>query len=143
MNLILIISDTLRRDHLGCYGNDWISTSNIDRFAARSLVFDRAYSGSFPTVPNRRDVLTGRYTATYTDWAPLSNEEVVLPAVLGSNGYTSMMVCDSSTMCVSLLYDTPNKATSEPGGIFCWIWANTRDGTALLTATTWGASRGS
>ncbi len=94
MNFITIISDTLRRDYLGCYGNDWISTPNIDRFAARSLLFENAYSGSFPTVPHRRDVLTGRFTAGYTPWAPLSPEEVVLPQVLKAKDYLSMMVCD-------------------------------------------------
>ena len=35
MNIILIVSDTLRRDHLGCYGNNWISTPNIDKFAKK------------------------------------------------------------------------------------------------------------
>ena len=94
MNFIVIVSDTLRRDHLGCYGNDWISTPNIDRFAAQSLLFLNAYSGSFPTVPHRRDVLTGRFTASYTPWAPLSSDEVVLPDVLRQKDYLSMMVCD-------------------------------------------------
>jgi len=94
MNFIIIVSDTLRRDHLGCYGNDWISTPHIDAFADRSIVFDRAYSASFPTVPHRRDLLTGRLTATYTPWAPLSADEVVLAEVLGDAGYTSMMACD-------------------------------------------------
>ncbi|MCD6219913.1 sulfatase [Candidatus Calescamantes bacterium] len=95
MNFIIIISDTLRRDHLGCYGNNWISTPHIDRFAEKSLVFDKAYSASFPTVPHRRDVLTGRFTASYTGWAPLSEDEVVLPEVLGKKDYISMMVCDT------------------------------------------------
>ncbi len=95
MNFIFIISDTLRRDHLGCYGNEWISTPHVDRFAEDALVFLNAYSASFPTVPHRRDVLTGRYTASYTGWAPLSDEEVVLPAVLKEKDYLSMMVCDT------------------------------------------------
>ncbi len=94
MNFIIIISDTLRRDHLGCYGNNWTSTPHIDRFAADSLLFTNAYSGSFPTVPHRRDVLTGRFTASYTPWAPLSADEVVLPQVLKEKDYVSMMVCD-------------------------------------------------
>jgi arylsulfatase A-like enzyme len=94
MNFILIVSDTLRRDHLGCYGNSWIHTEHLDRFASRSLVFDRAYSASFPTVPNRRDIMTGRLTAAYTDWAPLTSQETVLAEVLGRHGYTTMMVCD-------------------------------------------------
>ena len=29
MNIILIISDTLRKDYLGCYGNDWVRTPGI------------------------------------------------------------------------------------------------------------------
>ncbi len=94
MNFVLVVCDTLRRDHLGCYGNEWISTPHVDRFAAESLTFLNAYSASFPTVPHRRDVLTGRYTAAYTPWAPLSADEVVLPHVLGQAGYASMMVCD-------------------------------------------------
>jgi arylsulfatase A-like enzyme len=94
MNYVIIVCDTLRRDHLGCYGNKWISTPHIDAFAQQSIVFDRAYSASFPTVPHRRDLLTGRLTATYTPWAPLSSEEVVLAQALGDNGYVSMMVCD-------------------------------------------------
>jgi len=94
MNFIIIVSDTLRRDHLGCYGNDWISTPHIDDFARQAITFDRAYSASFPTVPHRRDLLTGRFTATYTGWAPLSPDETVLADVLASNGYVSMMVCD-------------------------------------------------
>ncbi|MBN1900838.1 sulfatase [Candidatus Sumerlaeota bacterium] len=94
MNFIVIVSDTFRRDHLGCYGNPWISTPHIDAFASNALVFDEAYSASFPTVPNRRDVLTGRFTASYAGWAPLAPDEVVLPDVLGKHGYTSMMVCD-------------------------------------------------
>ena len=94
MNFILIISDTLRRDHLGCYGNTWISTPHIDRFAEQSIVFDRAYAASFPTVPHRRDVMTGRYTFTYSVWAPLPPDEVVAAEELGKAGYTSMMVAD-------------------------------------------------
>ena len=95
MNFIVIVSDTFRRDHLGCYGNTWISTPNLDRFAAESIVFERAYAASFPTVPNRRDLLTGRYTFTYSQWAPLPPEEVVLAEELGKAGYTSMMILDT------------------------------------------------
>lgn len=95
MNFIIIISDSLRRDHLGCYGNRWIHTPNIDRLAKDSVVFDRAYTGSFPTVPNRRDVLTGRYTFTYADWSPLTKEEIVLPQVLANEGYVSYMIADT------------------------------------------------
>jgi len=95
MNFIIVVSDTLRRDHLGCYGNGWISTPNIDKLARESIVFDRAYCGSFPTVPHRSDLLTGKFTFTYRDWSPLSEDEIVLAQVLGEAGYVSMMVVDT------------------------------------------------
>jgi arylsulfatase A-like enzyme len=94
LNCILIISDTLRRDHLGCYGNEWISTPHIDRFAGESVLFDRAYAASFPTVPHRHDVLTGRYTFTDAAWAPLPRDETILAEELAAAGYVSMMILD-------------------------------------------------
>lgn len=93
LNFIIVISDTLRRDFLSCYGNEIVDTRNIKAFAEKNIVFDNAYSASFPTVPNRRDVFTGCYTATYTPWAPMTMEPTI-QMVLGQHGYTSMMVCD-------------------------------------------------
>ncbi len=95
MNFLIIVSDTYRRDHLGCYGNDWIKTPNIDALARQSLVFDNAYCGSFPTVPNRAELFTGRYVFTYYDWSPLPRNEVVLSEVLGTAGYTTMLIADT------------------------------------------------
>lgn len=60
MKVILIIADTFRRDHLGIYGNRWIHTPNLNRLAGEAAVFQHHYIGSFPTVPNRRDVLLGQ-----------------------------------------------------------------------------------
>ena len=95
MNVILIYSDTLRRDHLGAYGNDWIKTPNLDRLASESVVFDRAYTASFPTVPNRHDVLTGRFTFTYAEWGPLPDDAVSVGEVLKDNGFVTMMIGDT------------------------------------------------
>ena len=95
MNIVFINADTFRRDHLGLYGNRWIRTPNLDRFAAESVVFDRAYAGSFPTVPNRLDVLTGTFVFPYFNWAPLPAEAVCFPRLLNEAGYVTMMVCDT------------------------------------------------
>ncbi len=95
MNIILIMSDTFRRDHIGCYGNNWIRTPNIDNLAKESVVFDKAYTASFPTVPNRRDLVTGRFTFTYSDWSPLPREEVVLADILKEAGYVTMLIDDT------------------------------------------------
>ena len=58
MNVILVIIDSLRRDHLGVYGNDWIKTPNLDALARESLRFDRSYPESLPTILARRAIHT-------------------------------------------------------------------------------------
>jgi len=98
MNIILIVSDTFRRDFLGCYGNEWIRTPNLDRLARDSVVFDRAYAASFATVPHRKDLVAGRYTFTYTDWSPLSPNEVVVADQLREAGYVTMLIADTPHM---------------------------------------------
>jgi arylsulfatase A-like enzyme len=95
MNIVFINADTFRRDHLGLYGNRWIRTPNLDRFGAESVVFDRAYAASFPTVPNRFDILTGRYTFNYFQWSPLPADALCFPKLLNDAGYVTMMVCDT------------------------------------------------
>ena len=43
MKVIVILADSLRKDHLGCYGNEWIETPNIDALAKESVIFENAY----------------------------------------------------------------------------------------------------
>jgi arylsulfatase A-like enzyme len=61
MNVLLISIDTLRRDHLGCYGYKRIGTPNIDRFAASATKFENAYCSSPWTLPSMASMITGRY----------------------------------------------------------------------------------
>lgn len=85
MNAIWIITDTLRRDHLGCYGNRFIHTPSLDALAAMSVRFDRYYVGSFPTMPSRADYLTGLWTGCiFPGWAPLPDDLVTLPQILST-----------------------------------------------------------
>jgi arylsulfatase A-like enzyme len=95
MNIILIISDTFRRDHLGCYGNRAIQTPNLNRFADQAVVFERCYAASFPTMPNRADILTGKHTFTYLGWAPLPRQETTLPQLLSQAGYSTAAIVDT------------------------------------------------
>ena len=95
MNVIFIMNDSLKKDHLGLYGNEWIKTPNLDRLAESSAVFDRAYIASYPTVPNRTDLFTGRYGFPHRGWQPLEPQDVILPEILGAHGYTSMFLADT------------------------------------------------
>ena len=60
-NLIVIGLDTVRADHVGTYGNDWISTPALDAFAQEAIVFDRAYATAPWTLPAFASVFTGLY----------------------------------------------------------------------------------
>jgi len=126
MNFIIVISDTLRRDFLGCYGNKWIKTPNIDLFAEKCLIFDHGYSGSFPTVPHRRDVMTGRYTFTYTGWAPMTHTEPVVAEQFTKAGYTTMLVAD----CPHILENGYNFDKGFSG----WEWIRGQESDRWKTA---------
>jgi len=95
VNVIVVVSDTLRRDCLPCYGATDVIAPNIAAFADQSLVFDNCYAGSFPTVPARADLMTGRYTFTYMRWEPLPPSEITLSALLGEAGYVTCGVADT------------------------------------------------
>ena len=60
-NVILITVDTLRRDHLGCYGYQRPTSPSIDAFAQDALVFDNGYSHASTTRPSVATILTGLY----------------------------------------------------------------------------------
>ena len=118
INVILIISDTFRYDCLeGTFTvrNKCVKVPNLKSLARQSAYFTRAYIASFPTVPNRHDILVGRYTFTYYGWAPLPKNEVVLPEILRKErGYTSMMIADTP----HILKDGFNYDRGFDG----WIW---------------------
>ena len=94
MNIILVVSDTLRQDHLPCYGNERIIAPHIANFAQESVVFDNCHAASFPTAPARADILSGRYTFTYRDWGPLRKEETSIVEVLNNAGYMTCGIAD-------------------------------------------------
>jgi len=95
MNVVLVVSDTVRRDRIGAYGCRWMRTPNLDALAAKSFVFEDAYLASFPTVPNRKDLHTGRACFTYDAWAPLGRQEVILCECLNRRGYLTQMINDT------------------------------------------------
>lgn len=96
-NVILISIDSLRADHLGCYGYDQPTSPNIDRLAATGVRFDRAYATSPWTLPSHASMFTGLYADThgvYSANSALKKDATTLPAVLRKAGYqTAAVVC--------------------------------------------------
>ncbi len=60
-NVLLITIDTLRADHLGCYGNDAIRTPAIDGIAAAGILFRKTTSSVPLTLPSHTSILTASY----------------------------------------------------------------------------------
>lgn len=60
-NVLLIISDDLRADTLGCYGDTICKTPNIDKLAARGMLFERAYCQGTVCGPSRISFMYSRY----------------------------------------------------------------------------------
>jgi arylsulfatase A-like enzyme len=94
-NIVLVVCDTFRRDHVGAYGNPWIRTPNLDRLAAESVVFDYELVSSFPTMPARADFLTGTFSYTFMGWEALPGHLPTLPGLLSEAGYLTMGVVDT------------------------------------------------
>lgn len=105
MNLVFIIIDSLRTDHVGINGNDWIKTPNLDKFGAQSVLFTSALPESLPTMPVRRAMATGRREFPFRDWSywkpvpvpgwqPIAETEPTLAETLRESGYTTAMFTD-------------------------------------------------
>lgn len=96
MNTIFIVMDSLNRHYLKPYNSDsWVKTPNIERLAARGVVFDKHYAGSLPCMPARREMMTGRYNFLETPWGPIEPWDNCLPNLLrDQKGTYSHMITD-------------------------------------------------
>ena len=124
MNVIWIVSDTFRRDHLGCYGNQTIHTPALDAFAAKSVRFDRYYSASFPTMPTRADHATGRWTCCFMGWEPFPRSQVTLAQILNRANLHAAAVVDTPFYTRrDMNYDRGFRSFAEVPGQEYWLRA--------------------
>ncbi len=94
-NIVMIVADTFRRDHLGAYGNPLIRTPHLDEFARSSVLFENHLLSSFPTMPARADFLTGTFSYSHMGWEPLPRHLMTLPEILSGAGYMTMGIVDT------------------------------------------------
>ena len=108
LNVVLVIVDSVRKDHIGAYGNSWIRTPNFDALAEESLRFSRPYPESIPTLCARRAIHTGTRTWPFENWhpakgddillwgwQPIPNNQATLADILRRNGYGTYFVTDN------------------------------------------------
>lgn len=94
-NVLLIVIDTLRADALSCYGGRRISTPHIDRLAADSILFEKAFAPAPWTIPTVASIMTGVSPLVHM----AKHKESVLPDVLptlaeymGQAGYLTQAI---------------------------------------------------
>ena len=95
MNVIWIVADTFRRDHVGAYGNQAIRTPALDTLAKKSVRFDRHYAAGFPTMPTRADHLTGRWTMSFMGWEPFDGNVTTVAQILADQDIHTAAVVDT------------------------------------------------
>ena len=94
-NVILISLDTLRADHVGCYGYTFPTTPRIDAFAKGAANFDTAYATAPWTLPSHGSIFTGMYPLIHkadTINSPMASFPPTLAEVLAENGYKTAAV---------------------------------------------------
>jgi arylsulfatase A-like enzyme len=97
-NLIIISIDTLRPDHLGCYGSERPTSPTIDAFARSGVLFEDAFATSPWTLPSHGSLLTGLYPSRHgADVArhaiPASIDR--LSGILADHGYQTSAIVNS------------------------------------------------
>lgn len=115
-NIIFILCDDMGYGDLGCYGQQYISTPNLDRMAAEGMRFTQAYAGSPVSAPSRSSLMTGQHTGhcevrgnkeywpsggniqygNNTDYArvgqhPYDPDHVIIPEIMKKEGYNTGM----------------------------------------------------
>lgn len=94
-NVILVVVDALRPDHLSAYGYPLETSPNLDKLAEESVVFENVITASPWTLPSISSILTGKYPyehgATFTH-EMLDNDQITLPEILKEKGYVTSMI---------------------------------------------------
>lgn len=130
LNVILISYDTLRADHLGCYGYGRETSPNIDQFAKNAILFKNAFSASSWTLPSHASIFTSllpsRHQATVDTsdasqgkfrTTPLADTYLTLAEVLRDTGYATAAFTGGGYVASSLGFHQGFEAYRDGHGI--------------------------
>jgi arylsulfatase A-like enzyme len=97
MNILLFVVDSLRADHMSCYGYHRLTTPYADRLAAQGVLFHNLYSAYIPTTPAYTTIFTGMDVMSHEMVAlspkgPIDAGIKLLPELLREAGYASIRV---------------------------------------------------
>jgi arylsulfatase A-like enzyme len=95
-NIIVVVSDSLRQDHVGFYAGEGspARTPNMDAFLLDAVTFSNMYPEGLPTIPVRTEWVTGAGTLAGRSWQPLEATDVACAEMLRREGYLTAFICD-------------------------------------------------
>ncbi|MGB5161558.1 MAG: sulfatase [Thermoanaerobaculia bacterium] len=112
-NVVLVMVDTLRADHLGCYGYERETSPNLDKLASSGVLFESFYSVAPWTNPAIASLFTGRYPRAV--FPPLPHKKAIgiplpsqLPTLaerLQEAGYRTVALVDHPGINPELQFD--------------------------------------
>ncbi len=96
-NIVILGIDSLRADHLSCYGYDRLTSPHLDRFASQGVLFENTFSPHIPTTSAYCMMLTGMDIFTtqlvaHRPKGPLRAQVKTLPEILREQGYSTVSV---------------------------------------------------
>ncbi|MFH1403308.1 MAG: sulfatase [Candidatus Altiarchaeota archaeon] len=94
-NILLVSIDTLRADHMGCYGYGLNTTPNIDSLSSNSLLFTRYYTALPSTMPSHATMFTSKMPYEHKlqeNGQAISLNETTLAEVLNGGGYNTAAI---------------------------------------------------
>lgn len=92
-NVILIVMDTVRADHLSTYGYARKTSPNIDKIAKEGVMFENAFSAAPWSPPSHASIFTGKYPSHHGTLGKnvfLNKDSIVLAEILSLNGYKTI-----------------------------------------------------
>ena len=116
-NVILIVMDTVRADHLSCYGYDRRTTPNIDDLARHGVLYENAFSTATWSPPSHASIFTGKYPSYHKTLGRnvyLEKANRPLAHILKSSGYHTMGVSNCSLVGLGTGFDTGFERFVEP-----------------------------
>jgi len=95
--IVLIVLDALRADHLSVYNNKTFRSKNLEMLSQDSVVFEQCIAPSSWTLPSHASLFTGLYVSEHkceylVGWPALSNNYKTLAEILRENGYKTAAV---------------------------------------------------
>ena len=149
-DVILVTIDTLRADHVGCYGYKAIQTPALDRLCAGGVRFDQAYTPVPLTNSSHASIFTGLYPSSHgvTDFGmPLAASHVTMAELFHRHGYQTAafigaVILDSHALAPGFErgFDTYDNFPEHPPADSRWGRLERRGEEVVRRANAWLAS---